>query len=148
MESSLLAKHLDHIAGKRNNSMAHHNLVHKFIPMPQAMKNAGCKSCSGQGLEKARYNPSMEIGERQEQGGGHSRSTKRQKESPLCNIDGHKTRSWNLNYKKYKGRVVLLGDIVKDNSVWSLHSFYCTGLVSVPNDCRKSDGYHCKTAGL
>ena len=30
--------HQDHIAGKRDNSVQHKNLVHEFIPMPQAMK--------------------------------------------------------------------------------------------------------------
>ena len=30
-----------------------------------------------------------DLGESQEQEGGYSRSTKRQKESPLCYIDGH-----------------------------------------------------------
>ena len=30
--------HEDHIAGKGENSLQHYNLVHKFIPMPQAMK--------------------------------------------------------------------------------------------------------------
>ena len=28
----------DHIAGKGMNSLSHHNLVHKFIPLPWAMK--------------------------------------------------------------------------------------------------------------
>ena len=28
----------DHIAGKGMNSLNHYNLVHKFIPMAQAMK--------------------------------------------------------------------------------------------------------------
>ena len=30
--------HEDHIAGKGENSLQHYNLVHKFIPMPQALK--------------------------------------------------------------------------------------------------------------
>ena len=38
MESSLLTKHEDRMAGKGFTSMTHDNLVHKFIPMPQAMK--------------------------------------------------------------------------------------------------------------
>ena len=29
--------HEDHIAGKGSNSLQRYNLVHKFIPMPQAM---------------------------------------------------------------------------------------------------------------
>ena len=38
MEESLPTHHEDHIAGKGDNSLQHYNLVHKFIPMPQAMK--------------------------------------------------------------------------------------------------------------
>ena len=38
MEESLPNHHEDHIAGKGDNSLQHYNLVHKFIPMPQAMK--------------------------------------------------------------------------------------------------------------
>ena len=30
--------HQDHIAAKGINSLNHYNLVHKFIPMPQAFK--------------------------------------------------------------------------------------------------------------
>ena len=35
---SLPNHHEDHIAGKGENSLQHYNLVHKFIPMPQAIK--------------------------------------------------------------------------------------------------------------
>ena len=38
MGESLPNHHEDHIAGKGNNSLQHYNMVHKFIPMPQAMK--------------------------------------------------------------------------------------------------------------
>ena len=38
MEESLPKYHEDQIAGKGCNSLQHYNLVHKFIPMPQAMK--------------------------------------------------------------------------------------------------------------
>ena len=36
MGESLPTHHEDHIAGKGDNSLHHYNLVHKFIPMPQA----------------------------------------------------------------------------------------------------------------
>ena len=36
--------HEDHIAGKGDNSLQHYNLVHKFIPMPQAMKIPAAKA--------------------------------------------------------------------------------------------------------
>ena len=43
MGESLPTHHEDHIAGKGNNSLQHYNLVHKFIPMPQAMKIPAAK---------------------------------------------------------------------------------------------------------
>ena len=52
MGESLPNHHEDHIAGEGNNSLQHYNLVHKFIPMPQAMKNSSSKGSSGQGMGK------------------------------------------------------------------------------------------------
>ena len=47
------------------------------------------------------------------------RKQKSQKESPLCNIDGHMSSSecggLSQNYKTIQGRVVLRGDIVTDD---------------------------------
>ena len=47
MGNSIPHHHQDHIAGKGENSLQHYNLVHKFIPMPQAMKIPAAKSSSG-----------------------------------------------------------------------------------------------------
>ena len=44
MEESPPNYHEDHIAGKGDNSLQHYNLVHKFIPMPQAMKIPAAKA--------------------------------------------------------------------------------------------------------
>ena len=44
LESSLPKNHEDHIAEKGFNSRRHFNLVHKFIPMPQAMKILDAKA--------------------------------------------------------------------------------------------------------
>ena len=38
MGNSIPSNHEDHIAGRGENSLQHYNLVHKFIPMLQAMK--------------------------------------------------------------------------------------------------------------
>ena len=43
MGNSIPQNHEDHIAGKGENSLQHYNLVHKFIPMPQAMKILAAK---------------------------------------------------------------------------------------------------------
>ena len=52
MGNSIPHNHEDHIAGKGENSLQHYNLVHKFIPMPQAMKNSCSESSGGQGMGK------------------------------------------------------------------------------------------------
>ena len=44
VEESLPNYHEDHIAGKGDNSLQHFNLVHKFIPMPQALKIPAAKA--------------------------------------------------------------------------------------------------------
>ena len=44
MGNSIPHHHEDHIAGKGENSLQHCNLVHKFIPMPQAMKIPAAKA--------------------------------------------------------------------------------------------------------
>ena len=44
MEESLPKYHEEHIAGKVENSEQHNNLVHKFIPMPQAMRIPAAKA--------------------------------------------------------------------------------------------------------
>ena len=44
MESSQHKNHEVHIAGKGFTSMSHYNLVHKFIPVPQAMKIPDAKT--------------------------------------------------------------------------------------------------------
>ena len=51
MGESLPNHHEDHVAGKGDNSQQHFNLVHKLIPMPQAMKISSSKGSSGQGME-------------------------------------------------------------------------------------------------
>ena len=44
MGSSTPLYHQDHIAGNGENSLQHYNLVHKFIPMPQAMRIPAAKA--------------------------------------------------------------------------------------------------------
>ena len=72
-------------------------------------------------MEEAPNDCSLAVGKSQKQEGGYYVSTKRQKESSLCYIDGHlspqkKKAELETTFQKYKGRVVLLGDIVKDHS--------------------------------
>ena len=52
MGNSIQVNHEDHIAGKGENSLQHNNLVHKFIPMPQAMKIPAAKAAVDKEWEK------------------------------------------------------------------------------------------------
>ena len=54
MGNSIPHHHEDHIAGKGENSLQHYNLVHKFIPMPQAMKIPAAKAAVDKEWEKWR----------------------------------------------------------------------------------------------
>ena len=44
--------HEDHIAAKGMNSLSRKNLVNKRIPIPEALKNSGCKGSSGKIIGK------------------------------------------------------------------------------------------------
>ena len=52
MGNSIPHFHQDQIAGKGNNSSQHYNLVHNFIPMPQAIKIPAAKAAVGNEWEK------------------------------------------------------------------------------------------------
>ena len=67
MEESLPKYHEDHIVGKGDNSLQHHNLVHKFIPMPQAMKIPAAKATVDKEWEKLEKYPNVGHNKRQKQ---------------------------------------------------------------------------------
>ena len=60
VESSVLAKHEDHIAGKGFTSMSHCKLVHKFIPVPQTMKISDAKAAVEKEWKKLETIPAWE----------------------------------------------------------------------------------------
>ena len=111
--------HEDHIAGKGENSLQHYNLVHKFIPMPQAMKIPAAKAAvdkeweklekiSAWNLTKVKSKKTV-IDEARTMGATvHFASL-----MDICHL---KNAELEAKHQKYKGRVVLRGDIVKDDS--------------------------------
>ena len=79
MEETLPKYHEDHIAGKGDNSLQHCNLVHKFSPVPQAMKIPAAKAAQGMG--KIGEDFGVEPDESQKQDVG--------RKSSFCLTDGH-----------------------------------------------------------
>ena len=52
MGNSFPHHHEDHIAGKGDNSLQHYNLVHKFLPIPHAIKIPAAKAAMDKEWEK------------------------------------------------------------------------------------------------
>ena len=48
-------------AGKGDNSLQHENLVHKFIPLPQAMKIPAAKAAVDKEWEKLEKIPAWDL---------------------------------------------------------------------------------------
>ena len=149
MAESLPTHHEDHIAGKGNNSLQHYNLVHKFIPMPQAMKNSCSKGSSGQGMEKKRRKIRRGTWRKSEVKKRWSMKQGRRAQTVhfaslmvICHL---KNADLEAKHQKYKGRIVLRGDIVKDDS-GSYAAFTEQGSFSISNDSSKSHGYHFQIA--
>ena len=119
MEESLPNCHEDHIAGKGHNSPQQYNLVHKFIPMPQAMKIPAAKAAAEKEWEKlenilawdlTKVRSKSEVIDEARTSGAtvHFASL-----MDICHL---KNAELETKHQKYKGRVVLRGDIVKGDS--------------------------------
>ena len=119
MEESLPTHHEDHFAGKGDNSLQHYNLVHKFIPMPQATKISAAKAAVDKEWEKFEKIPACNITKvRNKSEVINEARTKGVKVhfASLMDICHMKNAELETKHQKYKGRVVLRGDIVKDDS--------------------------------
>ena len=116
---SLPNHHEDHMAGKGENSLQHYNLVHKFIPVPQAMKIPAAKGAVDKEWEKLEKISAWNLTKVRSK----ERVTDEARTSgatvhfaSLMDICHLKNAELEAKHQKYKGRVVLRGGIVKDNS--------------------------------
>ena len=123
LESSQPKIREDHIAGKGNNSMTYYNLVHKFIPMPHAMKIPDAKAAVDKEWKKLETIPAWQLDKvKTKTEVIHSGSTRDKQKvhfatfAALMDICHLKNAELEPQFQKYKGRVVLGGDIVKDES--------------------------------
>ena len=115
MGESLPIHHEDHIAGKGNNSLQHYNLVHKFIPMPQAIKFPAAKAAMDKEWEKVEkilaWNLTKVRSKKEVIDEARTSGAKVHFAS-LMDICHLKNAELEAKHQKYKGRVVLRGDIV------------------------------------
>ena len=119
MGESLPIHHEDHIAGKGDNSLQHYNLVHKFISMPQAMKIPAAKAAVDKEWEKLEKNFGVEPDKSQKQirviDEARTKGAKIHFASlmDICHLRNAESEP---KHQTYKGRVVLRGENVKDDS--------------------------------
>ena len=103
---------------KGDNSLQHYNLVHKFIPMPQAMKIPAAKAAVDKEWEKVEKIPAWNITKvRNKSEVIDETRTKGVKVhfASLMDICHLKNAELETKHQKCKGRVVLRGDIMKDD---------------------------------
>ena len=118
MGNSIPHHHEDHITGKCENSLQLYNLVHKFIPMPQALKIAAAKAAVAKEWEKlekisAWYLTKVKSKKKVIDEARTSGATVHL--ASLMDICHLKNAELEAKHQKFKGRVVLRGDIVKDD---------------------------------
>ena len=101
------------------NSLQLYNLVHKYIPMPQAMQIPAAKSSSGQGMgnngefRRGTWQKSKVRREVIDQARTSGATVHFASLMDICHL---KNAELEEQHQKYKGRVVLRGDSVKDDS--------------------------------
>ena len=119
MGNSIPHHHEAHIAGKGANSLQYYNLVHKFILILQALKILAAKAAvdkeceklekfSAWSLTKVRSKSEMIDEARTSDVTVHFASL-----MEICHLTNAELEA---KHQKYKGRIVLRGDTVKDDS--------------------------------
>ena len=119
MGNSIPQNHEDHIAGKGENSLQHYSLVHKFCSYASSFENSGSESSGGQEWEKLEKNSAWNLtkvkSKKQVVAEARTSGTTVHFAS-LMDICHLKNAELEAKHQKYKGRVVLRGDFVKDDS--------------------------------
>ena len=110
--------HEDHLARKGINSLNHYNLVHKFVPVPQAMKIQMQKQQLIKNWKNLKKIPAWQltkVGNKREVIAEARNEGRKVHFAALMDICHLKNSELEQKFQKYKGRVMLRGDIVKDD---------------------------------
>ena len=108
--------HQDHITAKRMNSIIPYSFVHKFIPMPQALKIPGAKAAVEKERRKLERIPAWQLTKvrNKKEVIAEARNKGRKVHiaslMDLCHLNNSELEP---QYQKHKDRVVLRGDMVK-----------------------------------
>ena len=143
-KKSLPDYHEDHIAGKGVNSLQHYNLVHKFIPLPQAMKIPEAKAAVDEEWEKLEKIPACDLTQDRRKRWSTKQRRRAQKfilphwwTSFIWRMPNWKMQRSSCTPRRYCERWF-----------WILCSIYKTRIISITNDRSKSHEFHVQTAGV
>ena len=149
VEESLPKYHEDHIAGKDDNSLQLHNLVHIFIPMPQAIKiPAAKKQPVDKEWKKLEKIPAWDL-------------TKVRNKSEV--IDEARTKGIQVHFSSLMDTCHLkIAELETKHQkkqrssrtprwycerwFWILCSIHRTRIIIISNDSRQNHGYHLQIA--
>ena len=119
LECTLLRNHEDHIAEKVFNPVNHYNLVHKFIPMLQAMKIPDAKGAADKEWDKHEKILAWQMDKVKSKKDVLVQAQKKKNEvhfATLMDICHLRNAALEPHHQNKKSRVVLRGDIAKDDS--------------------------------
>ena len=119
VKPSLPKKHEDQIAGNGFTSMTHCNLVHKSVPTPRAMTIPDAKAAVDKEWKKLETIQAWQLEKvkiKKEVILEAQRDEKKVHVATLMDVCHLQNAELEPQLQKYKGRVVLRGDIAKDGS--------------------------------
>ena len=150
MGESLPNHHEDHIAGKGDNSLQHYNLVHKFIPMPQAMKIPAAKAAVDKEWEKLEKIPAWKMTKVRSRKRGDRWSKDEGRKSSFRLTDGHMSfeNCWVGGKAPKIQRSSCTPRWYCKRRLRVLRSIHRTRIISITNDSSKGHGYHIQTARM
>ena len=130
--------------------MTHYNLVHKFIPMLQALIIRDGKAAMDKEWKKLETISAWQLDKVKIKKRLFWRHRMRKRKSTVFTLMGHLSsqKCWvkKPQFQKCKGRVVLRGDSVKDDS--GAYAVCTASLVCVSNDRSKSNGHYIKASRM
>ena len=122
------------------NSLNHYNLVHKFIPMPQAMEKSGCKGSSCKIIGKTGENSGMAADESQskneviDEARNKGRKVHIASWIDLFHLNNSELEPRYQNYKQRQGRTPRWHC---KRWFWFACSVHWTRIISITDDSRK-----------
>ena len=132
------------------NSITHYSLVHKFIPMPQALKISDAKAAVEKDREKLKKIPAWQLTKVRNKKEVIDEARNEGKKSSFCDIDGSLS-SQEFGVGAQISKVERQGRTPRWHCkrwFWFVCSVHWTRIISITNDSGKDHGHNIKTTRM